>query len=573
METSLAVSFVAPATPSNGTGATPPGVPLLDLAPTVGTGGTLPGGQTLYYAVSALDSAGDESTLSFIVQAAIPQDDNSVTLTGLSFAAGTSGFNVYRGTTPANLLQFASNQAIASTFTDGGMSYELLSPPDVNFDHANFYWRMELVPQIDVTIHSSTAVGNETLQMGVNIYRGMTARITKGTGAGQETTITANDATSVTVSPAWTVEPDATSSFTVAEAGWHFAALTKSSPVQFVVPNLAGEVVQITGRAANVNNVECSPQLSLVTRWQIGGSGTSDADVPAVPFFGLSPGQNEGTVMLSGVSFADLTNTQTVSSATLTMYYWDELQGAPSTSLAGALGTSDTTLTLNTPGAGVAGTILQIETELLQVSAVADGGVQYTIQRAVQGSQAATHVLGTPVYHLTAMTVIAPFPDGFFGSPYCGSWNYPILLPDARVASGQLFVTNQRGNSPTAMTLLTHSTNGGLRTLSGGQYSIQVDGFLAVDQSVAPALVVDAARSVRDVFAILGTAADSPVQLQLNVNGASYCQLTFATGAMLSGTVDGMILPPLAAGAQLTLAVLSVGQVLPGADLTVLIRL
>ena len=237
-------------------------------------------------------------------------------------------------------MQFASNQAIASTFTDGGMSYELLSPPDVNFDHANFYWRMELVPQIDVTIHSSTAVGNETLQMGVNIYRGMTARITKGTGAGQETTITANDATSVTVSPAWTVEPDATSSFTVAEAGWHFAALTKSSPVQFVVPNLAGEVVQITGRAANVNNVECSPQLSLVTRWQIGGSGTSDADVPAVPFFGLSPGQNEGTVMLSGVSFADLTNTQTVSSATLTMYYWDELQGAPSTSLAGALGLS-----------------------------------------------------------------------------------------------------------------------------------------------------------------------------------------------------------------------------------------
>ena len=112
-----------------------------------------------------------------------------------------------------------------------------------------------------------------------------------------------------------------------------------------------------------------------------------------------------------------------------------------------------------------------------------------------------------------------------------------------------------------------------MRTLAGGQYSIQVDGFLAVDQSVAPALVVDAARSVRDVFAVLGTGADAPVRLQVNVNGGAYCQVTFATGAMLSSAVDGKTLPPLAAGAQLTLSVLSVGQTLPGSDLTLLIRL
>jgi hypothetical protein len=573
VEISLSVSFVAPSNASTGSGTAPSGVPLLDLVATVGTGGTLSSGQPLYYAISAVDSAGDESALSFIVQAVISEDDSTVTLTGLSFAAGTSGFNVYRGTTPANLLRIASNQAVAGTFTDSGLSYQLIAPPDVNFDHANFYWRMELLPESGVTIHSPTTVGNGTLQMTVNEFRGMTVRIMTGTGAGQEGTIAANNSNTVTVSQAWTVEPDATSSFTVAEAGWHFAALTKSSPVQFAVRNLAGEVVQITGLAANVNDVECSPQLSVVTRWQIGGSGTSDADVPGIPFFGLSPGQSEGTVELSGVSFADLTNTQTVSSATLTLYYWNELQGAPSTALGSALGTADTTVSLNTPGPGVVGTILQIETELIQITAVSNGGMQYTVQRGVQGSQAAAHALGTPVYHLSSNTVIAPFPEGFFGSPYCGNWNYPVALPDVRVASGQLFVTNQRGNSPTATTLLTHSANSGLRTLSGGQYSIQVDGFLAIDQSVAPALVVDAARSVRDVFAILGAGADAPVQLQLNVNGAAYCQLTFATGALLSSTVDGQTLPPLASGAQVTLSVLSVGQVYPGADLTVLVRL
>jgi len=48
-------------------------------------------------------------------------------------------------------------------------------------------------------------------------------------------------------------------------------------------------------------------------------------------------GQGGGTVELSGVSFTDLTNTRTISAATLTMYYWDELQGTPAIALASAV--------------------------------------------------------------------------------------------------------------------------------------------------------------------------------------------------------------------------------------------
>jgi hypothetical protein len=118
---------------------------------------------------------------------------------------------------------------------------------------------------------------------GRNGYVGMTVRITRGTGAGQERSVIANDATTLTVSK-WDVEPDATSFFTVAEAAWHFAAVAESSPVQFTIPNRTGEVVQITGRSANVNNLECSPQLSIVTRWTIGGSGSADTQVPPQPF-------------------------------------------------------------------------------------------------------------------------------------------------------------------------------------------------------------------------------------------------------------------------------------------------
>jgi hypothetical protein len=207
------------------------------------------------------------------------------------------------------------------------------------------------------------------------------------------------------------------------------------------------------------------------------------------------------------------------------------------------------------------------------VTAVANGGTQYSVTRGIDGTTAATHAASAPVYHLASQTVIAPFPANFFGSPYCGNWSYPVALPDVRVACAELFVTNDVGNSTTAGINLTHNDDKGLRTLSGGQYSIQVDGYLAVEQSVAPPIVLEASHAVRDVYAVLGTAADAVVQVQVNVNGVLYCAPTFQPGATLSSSVNGNTLPPLIMGGQVTAAVKSVGQTNPGANLTVLIRL
>jgi hypothetical protein len=568
VETSVIVSFIAPATVVS----TGPGVPLVSLSATIGSDGSLTGDQVLYYAVSAVDAAGSESALSFVVTAVITANGSRVTLAGLSFTASTAGFNVYRGSSPANLLRVATAQAIATTFTDGGLVDQLIPPPDPDFDHANFYWRSESQPEVAVTTHSPTMIGNATLQMAVNGYVGMTVRITRGSGAGQERSVTANDATTITVWK-WDVEPDATSFFTVAEAAWHLAAVAESSPIQFPIPNRTGEVVEIIGRAANVNNLECSPQLSIVTRWTIGGSGSADTQVPPQPYFGLGQDLQGGSAVLSGVSFPDLTNTGGISSGTLTLYYWNELLGPPSTVLANALGGADEVLTLDVGGSAQAGTYLQIDGEILSVTAVAANGTQYSVTRGLDGSTAAAHAAGTAVYQLTSQTTIVPFPPDFFGSPYSGSWNYPILLPDVRIGSAELFVTNALGNGPMTGICMTHNQDNGLRTLSGGQYSIQVDGFLAVDQCVAPAIVVETGRSVRDVFAILGTAADANLQVQVNVNGAPYCAVTFAPGAITSNSILGSTLPPLQAMSQVTVAVLSVGQANPGADLTVVIRL
>jgi hypothetical protein len=567
-DTDVLVSFTPP-TPASAGG---PGMPLVNLLAAISTGGTLKAGQVLYYAVSGLDSAGQEGPRSFAVQAPIPADQSSVTISGLSFSGGTASFNVYRGRTPAEFLRIAAAQAISDHFTDTGLSPQLAGPPDPNFDHANFYWRMEQQPEVAATVYSATSIGNGTLQMAANAYRGMIARITRGTGAGQEQTVAANDSTSLNLMSPWVVAPDATSFFVVAEAGWHFAALSASSPVQFTVPDLAGEVVQVTGRAANVNDVESAPELAIVTRWQIGGTG-SDTDVPPAPSFGLGAVPNGGSVVLSGVSFQTLTNTQSISSATLTLHYWDELLGTPATQLASPMAAGDSTLTLNTAGSAVAGNILQIEGELLEVTAVANGGTQYTVTRAIHGTTAAAHAAQLPVFQLLSKTVVITLPEDFFGSPYAGGWDYAIPLPDVRVASAELFVTNQIGNGPSAIISFMNTTDYGLRSLSGGQYSIQVEGYLAVDQSAAPAIVVETARSVRDVSAVLGTAADSEVDVQLNLNGAAYCTLTFQPNQTLSAILDGGALPPLPTKGQITLSVLTTGATCPGADLTVLIRL
>lgn len=567
--TNVRASFVAPVVAA-GTG---PGIPLLSLAAQVSSGGTLAAGRVYYYAVAGVDASGVEGQLSFLVRASITTSGNKVKLTGLSFAPGTATFHVYRGETPAQLYRIASAVTLGADFVDDGLTVELAAPIDPNYDHANFYWRLELMPEAQTTAHSSSTIGNGALEMPPGRYRGQTARITRGRGKGQERTIADHTATAVTVAPPWTIEPDATSWFTVAEGGWKFGALSKTSPVEFAIPNRAGETVEILGRAANVNDLECAAELSTVTRWQIGGSGAgADTAVPAMPQFGLSAGPHGGLVVVSGVSFGDLTNTHSISSATLTLHYRDEI-AAVAGELAEKIEDEDVELALAAAGSMTAGELVQVGEEVMRVEERRNDGLEFTVARGMHGTTAETHETGTPVYRLLAKTAIAPFPAGFFGSPYSGSWSFPVPLTDARIASAELFVTNRKGDSPVKSIRLTHNGDQGLRTLSGGQYSMQVSGFLAVDEAAAPPLVIESSRSVKDVYAVLGTAADAEVRVDLRVNGADYCTARIPAGALASDTQDGNVLPPLMAGSKVTMAVKSVGATLPGADLTLVIRL
>jgi hypothetical protein len=573
----LSVSFSAPAKPA----ASSAGIPLMGLnAQVSNTGGALAGGQVLYYGISTVDANGAEGGLSFIASVNVPAgtNTNEVTLVSLSFSAAASSFNVYRGLNPTQILRIASNVAIAGQFVDSGLTASLQGPPDPNYDHANFYWRMELQPPEQVDIFSATTIGSSTLNMELNLYNGATVRITAGTGAGQEQTIASNTATTLTITVQWSIQPDTTSFFLIADSAWQFGASSNASPVSFAVPNREGVTVDVSGRAANVLDKECAYALSPLTRWTIiGAAGQAlDTDVPGQPVFGLYP-IGSGSVEVIGIAFSDLTNTRSISAGTLTLAYWDELNGPSTTLLGAAMGTSDTSLTLATAVSASSGDLLQIDAEVMIVEQSVTNTTTVAVTRASHGTAAVAHAVQTGVYLLEEKIFILAFAQDFFGSPASGSYAFPITIPDVRIAAAELFMTNSRGNSSVAGESFTNTGDLGLRTLLGGQLTIQVQGPLAIQTNAAPPLLVENSCSVRDVYAVVQDApSGAPVSMQVTQNGQVYCELTIATGATVSNVVDGFALGPLQAQAMIGLNITSVVQTAnttPGMNLTVTIRL
>jgi hypothetical protein len=191
--------------------------PLVSLAATFDEGGTLAGPRTYFYALSAVDEDGIEGPLSFLIPVHVAADSGSkVTLTQIRLGKSAKSFNVYRGARPQELMLVAPATELADSFEDAGLSAQLSAPPDPNYDHANLYWRSELLPPTQVSASSADTVGSSTLALVGGEYVGKIVRIVNGRGQGQERLVSLNTETTLTVQPAWSTEPDATSEFVIA---------------------------------------------------------------------------------------------------------------------------------------------------------------------------------------------------------------------------------------------------------------------------------------------------------------------------------------------------------------------
>lgn len=598
----LTVGFSQPTKPNPNS----PSLPLVSLAPEYQTtGGTLQGGMNLYYAVSAVDAAGDESSLSFTIPASIPTgtNTNTVTLTGLSFPVTAQTYNVYRGTTPQMLYRIASRVKVDAsnpTYTDPGATPQPVGPPDPNFDHANFYYRFEYAGPFYATTFSSTTIGSGDMGATSLAYAGLVVRIIEGTGRNQERSISTNDAVTITVSSAWSVTPDATSVFVVADGSWQLAAVSATTPVQFEIAYRSGSVIEISGRGANVNNQEGTPDLCPLTRWALGQQ-QSDAGLPGIPDFSLAaPGGGE--LSLYGVGFNDLSNTASISSGTLQIFYWNELDTPSTYTLAEAVSKTATTLPLNAVIAQPASSVIQIDSELMTILSIDQTANTYSVDRGALGSTASAHNVNAAVLHLETSLIVVPFATDFFANVASIDYLHTVSVPDIRIAAAEFLVTNSFGNSQANQICYTNSPDAGLRTLAGGQYSFQVSGYLATQTNAAPPLLAESSLSVRDIRATVNQAAAGyAISLEILQNGTQYSVVTIAPGQTASGPptqagvfpppwpsngtfpnpapVDGVNLPPLMENASITLNVaLQVdsgftGSVSPGRDLTVTIRL
>jgi hypothetical protein len=433
------------------------------------------------------------------------------------------------------------------------------------------------LPETTATVYSVNSIGNSELGMAADEYRGMVVRIVRGRGRGQERTVISNTATELRVSGTWSVVPDGSSVFVIAEPGWRFGAVGMGSPIEFETPLRAGATVHISGRAANVNDEECAYELSPLTRWRLGsGAGGADTGVPPRPVFGLQA-TGRGNVEVRGIGFEELTNTRTITAGILTLHYWPEAEGAPGAELSTGVSAESSSLELTEPVSVEVGARLQLEGEIVEVTAVAEGGLRCDVARGVGGSTASAHAAGTKVYVLRKLVRVLPFPKDFFGSPASGSRSDSITLPGVRIACAELKVRNNFGESEPGRVCLTGTTDYGLRTLRGGQLVIQAEGYLTIQSNVAPALVIEETTAIRDVFAIVGEPpAGGPVELRLRQDEEEYCRLMIGAGESRSNTVDGLMLKPLRGGSRLSLDVLATPSGAggsPGKDLTVTIRL
>lgn len=572
------VSFSQPRQPSM----TLSNLPLVSLSPQVATdGGALAAGSHLYYGISAVDGEGNEGPLSFTIPVRLPavSNTNQVTLSGFSFPKAAVTFHVYRGNTPQELYRITpAPLPIAAEYTDTGAVPLPFGPPDSSFDHANFYYRHEYAGPFTADIFSQSTIGSSNMGAPPLVYAGMIVRISEGTGRSQERLIASNTDTTLTVTPDWSVVPDATSQFVVAEGSWKFAAVTRTSPARFEIAYQKGTVIQILGRAANVNNQEAAAELCALTRWNLGG-GRTDVGIAGAPSFTLkAPGG--GALQLSQIDFADLTNSSSVTSGTLQLFSWNELQATSPYALAAPMDISTPTLALAGTSSFSAGNTLQVGTELMTVLSTS-GTNTYLITRGSHGSAIASHTAGEAVLLLAATTIVVPFAPGFFLNRASQNFVHPFNLPDNRVAAATFYVTNAFGDGPASEACYLSPTQPGLRTLSGGQFTLQISGFLATQQDAAPPVTVGATHAVRDIRASLLEPAEGYItSIDLLQNGTLYCSLQIESGKTDSTAIaDGISLAPLQAGAAFTMNV-TLNPVpgfsetlIPGRDLTVTVRL
>lgn len=551
--------------------------PRVDIGPRViQGGGTLSGPRTLYYGLTAVDDMGAESPVSFLIRADVPEGvaDGAVEVTGIRAPGGSTLVRIYRGPHPMELYRLAAVAAGQATYIDTGAEAEIQPPPDPNYGRAEIAWRFELLPESAATVWSACTIGRSGLGMAENAYSGTVVRIVSGKGAGQERRIVSHTAEEALIEGVWAVMPDATSRFCIVEPGWKTGGNSVTDEVRFHVPARFGQRMEILAQSASASGALCPRELCTVTKHTLGGMTGTDQDVPGEPMFALTAGDNS-EVILSGIGFESLENTFSVTSGTLTLHYWDEMNGPSLRQTTAEAQVEDATIRMNVTAGMEAGQLLQIGGELLLVAAVRAG--EADVERAQFGTNAEVHAAGAVIWALDRMVSTMSFPAGFFGSPASGSYSHRVTLRSARIGAAEFSVRNRHGESPAARNEYTSTSGQGMRTAQGAQFALQVEGVPAVESGATPPLPVHTTTSIYDMYAVMSMPpVGGSLVARLRAGERTLGTLTVPANSNWSNNLSGFGIAPLAEGELLAVDILEAptGEgTHPGRDLTVAVRI
>ncbi|MGO9240425.1 MAG: phage tail protein [Bryobacteraceae bacterium] len=514
-------------------------LPAPGIEPTAviaGSGQLQPGAKALYYAVTAVDGNGEESTVSQVIQVVTGAIETAfgVTLNGLAAPNGAAGMRVYRGDSAYDLLYLSDLDANLTTWTDTGGSVSPMRPPDPRYDHADFYWRTELTGELTVaSIAGATlTIANASFTNGQ--FTGNALAAVSGNATGWQTTVATNTSTEITVNDPIPDGLAAGDFVVIADSSWRLAGRSYSDQITWEVPNRAGLPIEITGRSSTASGLEAPIEQSYLYRYTItGGAGSLlDSQLPPIAALDIEA-PADGSLLLQNITTQTLSGTVTVASAILVTYSVDETEIPVTFALAAALEPGDLTLPVVQGLTLGQNTYLQVDTEIIRVGAPTTDGSAYEIDRGIAGTAAATHANGALATVLERNLQVVPLGTGFFSNQTNTNFQYRILFPDQRIAGSEFYLENALGTGPGDDTSYLQNGQNGLHTFDGGTIVLQTAGDLSIERDASNSIVLDRTRVVRDVQAFVDSApSGGSATIVLNADGQPIATLIIADGSV-----------------------------------------
>lgn len=553
------------------------GIPLVSFRYSVQQGAGSLGPGVYYYGLTTSDNEGNESGLSSLISVNVAGslENNQVTLEGVSVASGAVSMNLYRGKSPYQLHRIASAIGVSSTVVDSGFQSLPILAPDPNYTMLRTWVRQNFLVDQTPSDWSSTSIARSDGNFSPDKWIGKIVVIRKGTGAGQERLIAGNTSETISIDRPWATLPDASSRFAIVDANWTMGAESEGDLVDLLLPVLPASSFEISLRSVSKDDSELDVLESPLLIWQIGvgGTGSVDFDTPPQPNFSLGLLEN-GIISLGGLSFASLENVASVYMGQLRLHYWDELDSPTPISLATAVnGVESDWQIAGLQSPLVAGSFLQVGEEIVEVLGFDALGGSYQMRRGTYQSPPSVHDVGQPLFQLQHRDLAIPFVPGYFQSSSAVGFRHNVAIPNIRIAAAGLVLYNRLGASPDRELSFTGLFGGGLRTMSGGQISLNVNGYMAIEAAAGTSHVVDRSTVVREIQAFVEKAPQGAnIELVLRVGDVPYAEVTIEDGSHASQSITGFNRGPLAAGSVVSLDIVSVPagvDGIPGKDLTV----